>query len=257
MFKIILPIFLLGALTACTTGENLKIQPPSVEKQSEFSELSDLTKPISDPLIVGVYSFTDQTGQRAVLSRNTSEMSSAIPQGLNAILVQELKLAGEGDWYRVVERETFSDVLNERRIVAAALGAEAEQKLPNLLLPGIILTGGAVSYDRKIHEKFSGFGISSVNGNTQVQSDQVGVVLRAVSVQTGEVIESVYASKEVLSQVSSLSGLRVFNTSTLAFEVGNAINEPVSLAVRQAIASAIIELTRRGIKRGWWSTAPS
>jgi len=257
MFKFTKSLFFFGALTACTAGHDIKVQPPSVENQSEFSELSDLAQPISDPLIVGVYSFTDQTGQRAVLSRNTSEMSSAIPQGLNAILVQELKLAGKGGWYRVVERETISDVLNERRIVASALGAEAEQQLPNLLLPGIILTGGAVSYDRKIHEEFRGFGISSVNGNTQVQSDQVGVVLRAVSVQTGEVIETVYASKEVLSQVNSLSGLRVFNTSTLAFEVGNATNEPVSLAVRQAIASAIVELTRRGIKREWWSVAPT
>ena len=38
----------------------------------------------------------------------------------------------------------------------------------------------------------------------------------------------------------------------LALELGGAANEPVSLAVRLAIAAAVLELTHKGIQRGWW-----
>jgi curli production assembly/transport component CsgG len=248
-------LFLLvsSVLSACSPPLIKEVKPPSTLQQSVFDELFELEKPISQKLIVGVYSFTDQTGQRAVLDRQTSSMSSAIPQGLSSLLVQELKLAGGGEWYRVVERESIQDIINERRIVSSALGENAEEQLPQWLLPGLILTGGAVSYDRKIYDNFKGFGISSINSNSQVQSDQVGIILRAVSVQTGEVLESVYASKEVLSQVNGVSGLKILNTTTMAFEAGTASNEPVSLAVRKAIASAIFELTKRGIENDWWA----
>jgi curli production assembly/transport component CsgG len=135
------------------------------------------------------------------------------------------------------------------------LGPDVEEPLQSLLLPGILITGGAVSYDRKVSQRFTGFGFASVNGRNEIYSDNVTVVLRAVSVQTGEVLESVYVSKEVLSQMNSINVLNIVNNSTLAVEAGLVSNEPVSVAVRTAISAAVRELYIRGLARGWWSVA--
>jgi curli production assembly/transport component CsgG len=132
---------------------------------------------------------------------------------------------------------------------------DVEEPLQPLLLPGILITGGAISYDRKVSQKFLGLGFAALNGQKKIYSDRVSVALRAVSVQTGEVLESVYVSKEVLSQMNSINVLNVVNNSTLAVEAGIVSNEPVSVAVRTAISAAVRELFIRGLARGWWEVA--
>lgn len=252
LLKSILAIPCFATLTACTDALELDVSPPDLDQQTATSVLADLPEPETPALIVGVYSFNDQTGQRAFTSRPVAEMSSAVPQGLSSLLVQELTRVGDGKFFRVVEREGIDDVLNERRVVTAMLGEEEEDQIQPLLLPGILLTGGAVSYDRVVVQNFGGLGIASVNGRREVVSDRVGVVVRAVSVQTGEVLESIYVSKEVLSQMTGVNGLSIIGTDTAALEFGTSQNEPVSLAVRMAIAAAVNEVVLRGIDRGWW-----
>jgi curli production assembly/transport component CsgG len=56
-----------------------------------------------------------------------------------------------------------------------------------------------------------------------------------------------------MSARSGISGLYILNNDVLALEIGGSANEPVSLAVRLAIAAAVLELTQEGIKKGWWS----
>jgi hypothetical protein len=65
-------------------------------------------------------------------------------------------------------------------------------------------------------------------------------------------LESVYVSKDVLSQMNSINALNVVNNSTLAVEAGTVSNEPVSVAVRIATSAAVRELFIRGLARGWW-----
>jgi curli production assembly/transport component CsgG len=247
-------VLMSAALSGCTELNSVPIADPILENTSILADEVPLGIPVTPAIIVGVYQFTDQTGQRAVLDRQTSEMSSAIPQGLSSMLVQELMSSGDGKWFRVVERETIPTILNERKVVVAAL-PDVEEPLQPLLLPGILITGGAISYDRKVSQKFLGLGFASVNGQKRIYSDRVSVALRAVSVQTGEVLESVYVSKEVLSQMNSINVLNVVNTSTLAVEAGIVSNEPVSVAVRTAISAAVRELFIRGLARGWWEVA--
>ena len=233
-------------LTACSRFGNKEVVPAEQASLSLLDSDSYRNLPTSAPLIVGVYEFTDQTGQRAVLDRPTSEMSTAVPQGLASMLVQELKAVDDGKWFRVVEREGISKILNERQIVTATLGDDGQ--LQPLLLPGIIITGGAVSYDRKVYQ-------ASVNAKNEVYSDQVSIALRVVSVQTGEVIEAIFVTKSILSQMNGLSGLKIINTTTLGLEAGSVENEPVSIAIRMAIAAAVEELRKRGIENQWWTVA--
>jgi curli production assembly/transport component CsgG len=247
-------VLMSAALSGCTELNSVPIADPILENTSILADEVPLGIPVTPAIIVGVYQFTDQTGQRAVLDRQTSEMSSAIPQGLSSMLVQELMASGDGKWFRVVERETIPTILNERKVVVAAL-PDVEEPLQPLLLPGILITGGAISYDRKVSQKFLGLGFAALNGQKKIYSDRVSVALRAVSVQTGEVLESVYVSKEVLSQMNSINVLNVVNNSTLAVEAGIVSNEPVSVAVRTAISAAVRELFIRGLARGWWEVA--
>jgi len=240
-------------VAGCFPTPKLQTLPPMVDQQSAFETLSSLAPPKGEPIVVGVYNFVDQSGQRLVNDRPVSEMSTALPQGLSSILVQELQRAADGKLYRVVERENVDALLTERRIVVASLPAEQASQLTPLLLPGIILTGGAVSYDRSVTQDLRGLGFKSVNGVKEVATDQVGVILRAVSVKNGEVLATVHARKSVMSARSGISGLYILNNDVLALEIGGSANEPVSLAVRLAIAAAVLELTQEGIKKGWWS----
>lgn len=240
-------------VAGCFPTPKLQTAPPMVDQQSAFDTLSSLAPPKGEPIVVGVYNFVDQSGQRLVNERPVSEMSTALPQGLSSILVQELQRAAEGKLYRVVERENVDALLTERRIVVASLPEEQAAQLTPLLLPGIILTGGAVSYDRSVTQDLRGLGFKSVNGVKEVATDQVGVILRAVSVKNGEVLATVHARKSVMSARNGLSGLYILSNDVLALEIGGSANEPVSLAVRLAIAAAVLELTQEGIKKGWWS----
>ena len=98
-------------------------------------------------------------------------------------------------------------------------------------------------------------GVASVNAKNEVYSDQVSIALRVVSVQTGEVIEAIFVTKSILSQMNGLSGLKIINTTTLGLEAGSVENEPVSIAIRMAIAAAVEELRKRGIENQWWTVA--
>lgn len=244
-----------SALGACA-GVSLPDAAARSDLQTVMPALRELP-PMPEPLIVGVYSFVDQTGQRRSGSDRipVAELSTVLPQGLSSMLVQELKQVGGGTYFRVVEREIVDQLLNERNIVNATLRQSGLNTLPPLLLPGIVFTGGAVSYDRTTVQGFAGGALGSVGGSGEVRSDEVGVVLRAVSVSTGEVLATVHARKSVLSTRAGSTGLRILNTDVLAWDVGGAVNEPVSLAARMAIAEAVSEMTQIGTARGWWGRA--
>ena len=68
--------------------------------------------------IVAVYSFTDLTGQRKQLDQYAS--FSTVTQGGNAMLIDALKSAGGGTWFRVVERNGLDHLVRERQIIRSA-----------------------------------------------------------------------------------------------------------------------------------------
>ena len=252
IYRVLAMFFALLSLEACAPPV-LKTEEPKLVEKSSISALAELKAPKSDAIFVGIYNFVDQTGQRATTASG-SEMSTAVPQGLSSMLVQELERAGTGKYYRVVERENIDALLNERRIASAMLGESGESQLGQLFIPGILLTGGAVSYDRNVTQTFSGIGYASANARDEVVTDQVGIVLRAVSVKTGEVMATVMTTKSVSSRQRGLHVLSIINEDVGAFETGGAANEPVSYATRLAIGAAVLELTKQGMADGWWAS---
>ena len=104
--KYLILLFFAFTVSGCSvTGELPKLleTKPKVQDNPLTLELNEI-KPINGPpMTVGVYSFTDKTGQRKPKD-NIADFSTAVSQGGVELVIDALKTAGGGKWFRVVER---------------------------------------------------------------------------------------------------------------------------------------------------------
>ena len=223
--------------------------------QPELTELKKVKAP-ERQAVVAVYDFPDLTGQRKDKD-NVASFSTAVTQGSTALLIDALKNAGNGNWFKVVERNRIDDLAKERQIVRQTreeyLGKDAN-KLEPMLFAGIVLQGGIIGYDSNLHTGGIGARYLGIGADTQYRKDQVIVSLRAVSTNTGEVLMNVQVSKTVLSVSRDLSLFRFVDVGTKLVEAesGMTQNEANTIAVKTAIEQAVIELIKQGIERGYW-----
>ena len=69
--------------------------------------------PVDAPVMtVAVYGFADKTGQRKTADAYAT-FSSAVTQGAESWLIDALRIAGNGKWFKVLERASFRQ-LNKR-----------------------------------------------------------------------------------------------------------------------------------------------
>jgi curli production assembly/transport component CsgG len=78
--------------------------------------------------------------------------------------------------------------------------------------------------------------------------------MRLISVQTGEVLNSVTVEKNLLSTSEGVTAFKFFDMATQAFEFDGqqTSNEAGSYAIRSAIETAIVELIKNGEKKNLW-----
>ena len=90
--------------------------------------------------------------------------------------------------------------------------------------------------------------------SVQYRQDQVTIVMRLISVQTGEVVLNVATSKTILSSAIGLDVFKFVDKGTRALEIetGLSANEPVNYAVRAAIEAGVVELIKEGSRKGIW-----
>ena len=101
-----------------------------------------------------------------------------------------------------------------------------------------------------------GAALLGIGGSTQHRRDKVTVFLRAVSVNSGEVLQSVTATKTIYSVLGQGTVFRyVAADEILEAEAGVSRNEPIGLAVRQAIELAVYRLIVEGAEDGLWAFA--
>jgi curli production assembly/transport component CsgG len=206
------------------------------------------------PIVVAVYSFQDKTGQRKD-SQNIAKLSSAVTQGGESLLLKALADVGDGKWFRIVERVGLENLLRERQLIRSA---RDEAKEGNILRPilyaGMIIEGAIVSYDTNKRTGGVAWRYLGIGPSTQYQEDMVTVSLRAVNVQTGEVIMTVNTQKSVMSVATSFATFRFFDQGRTAFEseVGSTTNEPGVYAVKAAIDLAVEELVYQGAAKNLW-----
>lgn len=210
------------------------------------------------PIDIAVYTYDDQTGQQKPAD-TFSRFSKAVTQGGSAVLVDVLSDVSDGDWFTVVERTGIENLLNERSIIEQTNRAYRNTSgtvLPPLRFAGIILEGGIIDYDTNVETGGFGARILGVGGSTKVRRDRLTVALRAVSVNSGEVLTSVMTEKTIYSALVSGDIYR-FVASDALFELdtGTSLNEPVGFGVRQAMELAVYRLIMEGAEEGLWSFA--
>ena len=210
--------------------------------------------------VVAVYAFTDKTGQRKRRD-GIADFSTAVTQAGTELLIDALKTAGGGTWFRVVERAGIDNLVRERQIVrstraeqAKQAGLEEFQELQPMLFAGMILEGGIIGYDTNIETGGNGARYLGIGTTNQYRRDSIVISLRAVSTLTGEVILNVQTSKTVLSsgQAGDIFRFIDMDTKLLEFESGMTQNESVTYAVRSAIEAAVLELIQQGDEREYW-----
>ena len=244
------------SLSACsaTRPETAFSEAPRLEPKTEMlDDLMALPPPVRQ-LTVAVYNFEDQTGQNKP-NETFSEYSRAVTQGGATILVNALERAGKRSWFKVAERRGLPALLQERQIIRSMRETYGggPQTLPPLTYAGILLEGGIVGYDSNTLTGGFGARFLGIGGDTQYRRDTVTVYLRAVSVQNGEVLKSVNTTKTVYSVLLHADAFRYIGfNKLLEIEGGITTNEPVQLAVKQAIEKAVFTLIMEGALDGYW-----
>ena len=228
------------------------------------THLELLELPPADKMpIVAVYGFLDKTGQRKSKD-GIASFSTAVTQGGESFLIDALKTAGQGKWFRVVERTSLDALVRERQIVRSAREDFASQEdnkdkdvptgIQPLLFAGILLDGGIVGYDTNIESGGRGARYLGIGMSNQYRRDVVTVSLRGISTLTGEILLNVQTTKTILSTGGGYDVFRFVDMDTKLVEIedGVATNEGVTKATRSAIELAVLELIYQGDERGYW-----
>jgi curli production assembly/transport component CsgG len=248
-----------AGLAGCATGPTFQAPVVGV-RNATHDELLELPAPASK-IAVAVYAFEDETGQFEA-SETVQTLSRAVTQGATSILIEALLRTGNGSWFTVVEREGLDNLLRERQIIreTRALyeggGDLSRNYLPPLLFAGMMLGGGIIAYDTNTLTGGLGARLLGIGGSTEFRQDTVTIYLRAISTQSGEVLESVNVSKTIFSLALSADVFRfVSSDEVLEIDAGVTTNEPEHVAITQAIEKAIMALILEGTKDGRWAFA--
>jgi len=237
----------------------LCVEGPEVVQLPSYIQLLDLP-PAEQMPVVAVYKFADLTGQRKPKD-NIADFSTAVTQGASTLVIDALKTAGQGKWFRVVERCGLDHLVRERQIIRSARqdfakqeGQEKFQELDSLLFAGIIIEGGIIGYDTNIKSGGRGARYLGIVYTKQYRQDVVTVSIRAISVLSGEVLLNVQTRKTILSYGKSGDVFRFYEQGTelVEYEDGVGNNESVTYATRSAIEAGVLELIHQGHRRGYW-----
>ncbi len=256
MFKYITIFLLTLLLVGCAAKPDFDVRKQPIQ----YKDLEVVKAPKGDPVIIAVYDFLDMTGQKKP-GGSFASMSTAVTQGSYQLLIKALSDAGDGKWFRVVERTSLPSLLQERKLIRSTrqqVNGEGAEPLPPLLFAGAYITGGIVGYDSDVKTGGYGARILGIQSHKQWRQDVVTIILRLVNVQTGEVVVSLTVEKTIISGETGGDIFKYFDADTLLLEVeaGVARNEPVTYAIRKAIEKGVVELINEGANKELWEFDP-
>ena len=229
------------------------IEAPEIIQLPTYEQLLNLP-PAENMPIVAVYGCADETGQRKRRDA-LADFSTAVTQGCTSILIDALKTAGKGKWFRVVERNKIDNLVRERQIVRSTREEhDSDKGIQPLLFAGIIVEGGIIGYDTNITSGGRGARTLGIGTSTSYRRDVVTVSLRGISVLTGEILLNVETQKTILSVGTGFDVFKYVDMDTQLVEIedGVADNESVTVATRSAIEAGVVALINQGDERGYW-----
>ncbi|WP_296600610.1 CsgG/HfaB family protein [Phenylobacterium sp.] len=239
------------------------VAPPPAPPQVAPRVQIDLPPPPARPLTVGVYSCVDTSGQRRP-TQLPQELSTAAPMDCTPYVIRAVRDLRPG-YVLLVERQHVDELLRERQLATLALNmngpalelnGQAQQpsrRLSTLRVAEILLIGQVVAYDRSVREASGGVAVGAGAASGAYVTDLVTFSLRAVAVQSGEILGETTVTKQVTSLRIGGHLARIFDTTSLDAELGGAVNEPVGIAIAGAARAALIQLIRDGVAGGWWT----
>ena len=263
MKKIVMIVVAALTLSGCVPREApevavANVMPEPITK-TRVDELVNITAPAGEPIVISVYNFTDKTGQRKP-SDKIATLSSAVTQGAEVFLIKALQDAGRGKWFRPVERVGLDNLIKERQLIRNQRetyeGKDAKPLSP-MLISGVMIEGGIVGYDSNVTTGGVGAALLGIGASSQYNMDVVTVVMRLISVHTGEVLISSGATKTILSAGIGGTVTKFIDqgTMSLQLEAGATGNEPATYAVRLATEAAVVDMIKQGAAKGLWSYA--
>lgn len=254
----------IATLLGGCTGQNLDkekieaaVDAPEIITTKRFNEIINLKGPDGPRIPIAVYRFNDLTGQRKP-SNNFASLSSAVTQGGEVLMIKALQDAGKGAWFQPVERVALENLVKERQLIRSqreTYEKDQAQPLVPLIVAGVMIDGGIVGYDTNVGTGGIGARFLGVGADQQYRKDEVTVMLRLISVNTGEILLSTGATKNVFSTGINANIMKFVDagTKSVEFEAGATINEPTTYAVRIAIEAAVVDMIKEGAKKKLWS----
>ena len=224
-----------------------------LELQSE--ELKNI-QPAKRKPVIAIYpnSFKDQTGQRKS-NGQFALFSTAITQAPEAVLIRALKHAADGEFFQVAERVGLDSLTKERQLIRSTRETfDEDSAVKPLLLAGLLIQGGVLSYDSNVKSGGMGARFLGIGSSKEYREDLITITLRLVSVSTGEVLIEVLVTKTITSAGLSQDLFRFIDDGSRLIEVegGVARNESTSIALQKAIEDGVLEIINVGIIRGYW-----
>lgn len=248
-------ILMFGLLTGCANVHMMLAQEEPIKLQPKQNLVDKLPQLDGPPMTVAVYGFKDLTGQKKP-NEKMALFSSAVTQGGEVFLIKSLQ--DSKTWFKVVERVGLDNVIKERQLIRNQRevyeGKEAKPLKP-MMVAGIIIEGGIISYDSNIRSGGNGARFMGIGGSQQYRVDEVVISLRLVSVNSGEVLLTNAVSKTIYSTAHNVGVLKFIDqgTQSVELESGTALNEPTTYAVRVAIEQGVYEMIIEGQKKGLWN----
>ena len=255
MFAIILLMLLLSGC-ASTQLDLVQEEPVKIEPKKKLADKLPLLD--GPPMTIAVYGFIDKTGQNKP-NEKLALFSKAVTQGAETFLIKALQ--DSKNWFKVVERVGLDNLIKERQLIRNQRevyeGKEAKPLKP-LTIAGIMIEGGIIGYDTNIRSGGAGARYFGIGASKQYRVDEVVVSLRLISVSSGEILLTNSVSKTIYSTAYSLGVLQFLDsgTSSLEMELGSAMNEPTTYAVRVAIEQAVYEMIMEGERKKLWRFIP-
>jgi curli production assembly/transport component CsgG len=221
-------------------------QEPKIQYTLLQEELINVGEPTRRPT-VAVYKFDDQTGQKRQNSNGGTSFSSAVTQAPDVYLIRALTRAGNGKFFKVVDRQILDHLTRERQLIRQtrqSYEGEEGKQLPALTFAGMIIAGGIVGYDTSVDTGGAGARYLGIGSSREFSIDTVTINIRLVSVATGEVLLDVISSKTILSTGFGGDVFRFIEQGTELIEIESGVtqNESVSIATQRAIEAGVLEL---------------
>jgi len=94
-----------------------------------------------------------------------------VTQGSEVFIIKALQDAGNGSWFKVVERVSLDNLVKERQLIKSQRevyeGKEAKPLQP-LIVAGIMIEGGVVGYDSNVTSGGAGARLLGIGAITTI-----------------------------------------------------------------------------------------